>query len=89
LSVDVSTHAPEQVAKPALHCTPHPLFWQTATPFAGVAHFVVQAPQVAGDDSRSTHWLPHWLNGAVHVKPHTPPLQVATPPAGGVQTFPH
>ncbi len=41
----VSTQAPEHVASPALHWTPHFCATQVATPFVGAGQVVLHPPQ--------------------------------------------
>lgn len=54
-------------------------------PCAGAAHGEHDVPQLAGDVS-AAHVAPHMWNPVLHVAPHDPPAQTATPFVGAGHT---
>jgi hypothetical protein len=63
LSEAVSTQAPEQAERPALHWTPHFCAMQVAEPLAGTGQLLPQAPQFAVSDSMLAHSAPQRASG--------------------------
>ena len=88
LSVDVSTHAPEQRVKPALQAVPQPLLVQVAVPFGALGHFRPHPPQLLMSRLVSTHTLPQRIKGRLHWKLQVPE-QTGVAFGGALQAVPH